>query len=123
MLQPWHEHPHFNSIKVQLEPSWFVASARRTEFQFHKGTIRTTAIMNQFTVMEIFQFHKGTIRTAKACQIMRIFFNFNSIKVQLEHLVGAFLISWVQPFQFHKGTIRTFYGSWNSQRGKEISIP
>ena len=34
---------HFNSIKVQLEPSDFVIPELDSIFQFHKGTIRTLA--------------------------------------------------------------------------------
>ena len=32
---------HFNSIKVQLEPSFPRCDPDRHPFQFHKGTIRT----------------------------------------------------------------------------------
>ena len=75
------------------------------KFQFHKGTIRTTASdtrllqyadFNSIKVQleqvaedgekhdDIFQFHKGTIRTPEKKQKRLVFFNFNSIKVQLE---------------------------------------
>ena len=33
------------------------------QFQFHKGTIRTSATLNATTGSDLFQFHKGTIRT------------------------------------------------------------
>ena len=49
------------------------------------------------------------------------YYNFNSIKVQLEH---TFKLSWESKmiFQFHKGTIRT-NPIWNTQCITEISIP
>ena len=54
---------YFNSIKVRLELSSFIASTSRTEFQFHKGAIRTKfRIYDSIAEMQ-FQFHKGAIRT------------------------------------------------------------
>ena len=32
-------------------------------FQFHKGTIKTTAIVGKHARYKLFQFHKGTIKT------------------------------------------------------------
>ena len=79
-------------------------------------------------VILLFQFHKGTIRTALTLKLIRIFLNFNSIKVQLEltprdvlqrydlhfnsikvqlELVPLRLRPALILFQFHKGTIRT----------------
>ena len=75
------------------------------EFQFHKGTIRTSIpfdlsilpanfnsikvqLERKFTAstygMIIFQFHKGTIRTTVLSVLKILSLNFNSIKVQLE---------------------------------------
>ena len=33
------------------------------QFQFHKGTIKTTASLQQEGKIQAFQFHKGTIKT------------------------------------------------------------
>ena len=55
----------------------------------------------------IFQFHKGTIKTLYKLFHIVSMQNFNSIKVQLNHVVGfGFLLSAV--FQFHKGTIKPY---------------
>ena len=90
---------NFNSIKVQLELSFYASAFRDiAEFQFHKGTIRT--LMSQLKKL-----------------IIR---NFNSIKVQLEQGIPKLLIT-ASKFQFHKGTIRTswrivacFFSNFNS---------
>ena len=83
---------NFNSIKVRLEQVEQQVSNFDSEFQFHKGTIRTELT--------------NKIRIDRK--------NFNTIKVLLEHdnitpLQGHHLL-----FQFHKGTIRTqvFYLSF-----------
>ena len=55
---------HFNSIKVRLKQ---LSAYRRTmfnrSFQFHKGTIKTMEIANEYITSKEFQFHKGTIKT------------------------------------------------------------
>ena len=57
-------HPHFNSIKVQLERLDDTIDGNEvTTFQFHKGTIRTRLRSMIFVDGTSFQFHKGTIRT------------------------------------------------------------
>ena len=61
------------------------APAPATEFQFHKGTIRTEEFDEFIDMENTFQFHKGTIRTHG----------------EAETTEGVSL------FQFHKGTIRT----------------
>ena len=58
--------PYFNSIKVQLELDYF------------NGVLPTP---------QLFQFHKGTIRTIGCSSSPVMVLNFNSIKVQLEHIV------------------------------------
>ena len=96
----------FNSIKVQLEPtfqSWYVSGSL---FQFHKGAIRTFTLRFEEITEPTFQFHKGAIRTSLFVFSSSDRLCFNSIKVQLEHrllvhCIAAFL------FQFHKGAIRT----------------
>ena len=82
--------PDFNSIKVRLEqltPSSVVYS---DQFQFHKGTIRTS--------IKTVQRHRENI-------------NFNSIKVRLEPKGGTADAPTLR-FQFHKGTIRTESSIW-----------
>ncbi len=56
----------------------------------------------------IFQFHKGAIRTNEALKVAFTGYNFNSIKVRLEHATqeGGELVA---VFQFHKGAIRTYH--------------
>ena len=77
---------YFNSIKVRLE----------------LGRLR----YNINTVTE-FQFHKGTIRTEFCLLYENNDNNFNSIKVRLELRLSSLLSSKASIFQFHKGTIRT----------------
>ena len=96
----------FNSIKVQLEPVTKRYVESHLRFQFHKGTIRTVRLIDRFFVPRLFQFHKGTIRTSAPIFYVRCGSNFNSIKVQLEHLTHRHMFT-AQVFQFHKGTIRT----------------
>ena len=54
-----------------------------------------------------FQFHKGAIRTAYAAQKYKEIQYFNSIKVRLEHCNVAVRVLDPAVFQFHKGAIRT----------------
>ena len=84
---------NFNSIKVRLKPSFLDTNKSVSEFQFHKGTIKTTT-----SLVTTFSF------------VMY----FNSIKVRLKQLCK--LAEWclLQPFQFHKGTIKTW---------KKVSVP
>ena len=77
-----------------------------SEFQFHKGTIRTGAAVGGLAGGVPFQFHKGTIRTCKIENCYLLIYDFNSIKVRLEHFTTAEGI-YAALFQFHKGTIRT----------------
>ena len=62
---------YFNSIKVQLEqepPN--ITPTELSEFQFHKGTIRTSQ---------------------KLILVLQSLLDFNSIKVQLEHYISRIL--------------------------------
>ena len=54
---------YFNSIKVRLEHPLSYLRSLVTEFQFHKGTIRTSRGCEGARWWLEFQFHKGTIRT------------------------------------------------------------
>ena len=83
-----------------------ISTPNSSEFQFHKGTIRTIIPTEFFEIRSIFQFHKGTIRTRYLLTYSCILPYFNSIKVQLELIILAVLCQSVE-FQFHKGTIRT----------------
>ena len=56
-----------------------------SEFQFHKGTIKTSDVEPVLPSFVEFQFHKGTIKTADFFCAYRKLDNFNSIKVRLKH--------------------------------------
>ena len=99
---------NFNSIKVRLEPLFSLGRDTLTEFQFHKGTIRTYQFPQKMSTDCLFQFHKGTIRTSSFLVSSRNLTHFNSIKVRLEHQFPQ-KMSTDCLFQFHKGTIRTVY--------------
>ena len=76
-------------------------------FQFHKGTIWTCSTVWYLWFCTLFQFHKGTIWTHNTHYSRRVFYYFNSIKVQFERRnLRARILSY-QIFQFHKGTIWT----------------
>ena len=53
-----------------------------------------------------FQFHKGAIRTVGFYLLISKEYNFNSIKVRLEHINDIYSTA-DTSFQFHKGAIRT----------------
>ena len=112
---------NFNSIKVRLEPLFSLGRDTLTEFQFHKGTIRTSSFLvssrnlTHFNSIKVrlehqfpqkmstdclFQFHKGTIRT-------------NATDVN----------TFAEKFQFHKGTIRTGVRLCSTDWLCHISIP
>ena len=78
------KNPHFNSIKVRLEPNCFKYISHCNLFQFHKGTIRTNHLAQGYQGLAAFQFHKGTIRTATTQVLDTVTAHFNSIKVRLE---------------------------------------
>ena len=75
----------------------------------------------KITMCTQFQFHKGTIRTFGDTMRCMMQDNFNSIKVRLERK-AVYGIDTIFQFQFHKGTIRTFFAS-QLQAKSEISIP
>ena len=75
----------FNSIKVRLELDIRNGRVAASEFQFHKGTIRTLLLL-------FYSFLRS---------------NFNSIKVRLEPFKNKKPTTLKSRFQFHKGTIRT----------------
>ena len=99
-------HSHFNSIKVRLNPEAAQQRGHLTpEFQFHKGTIKPSAVyfaaasssdfnsikvrlnpkdLSFYDLPAVFQFHKGTIKPN----------------------LGISILNKVNLFQFHKGTIK-----------------
>ena len=54
---------YFNSIKVRLKLYSDIALSDVSEFQFHKGTIKTQHDNEPLYPVRQFQFHKGTIKT------------------------------------------------------------
>ena len=54
---------NFNSIKVQLKLTDDVHERIMAQFQFHKGTIKTSETQSRTIAAVRFQFHKGTIKT------------------------------------------------------------
>ena len=76
---------NFNSIKVQLKPLTKEVCFYSWEFQFHKGTIKTSVISSSIQISQE---------------------NFNSIKVQLKQMQQT-SDALKYLFQFHKGTIKT----------------
>ena len=63
----------------------YKTSFNKVQFQFHKGTIRTTSPLQGQAGQILFQFHKGTIRTLHAGDFRsHRKYHFNSIKVRLE---------------------------------------
>ena len=54
-----------------------------------------------------FQFHKGTIKTSAPIDFIIIATHFNSIKVRLKLDIQLPVQNILALFQFHKGTIKT----------------
>ena len=105
--QPQDHYQDFNSIKVRLElEAAGINPYLMLEFQFHKGTIRTSS-SNQPTALQVnFNSIKVQLeRLISLCERLN-YVDFNSIKVRLELEIRAKQVC-VAPFQFHKGTIRT----------------
>ena len=90
-----HHHLHqrnFNSIKVQLEHSPKPPNNKRHRyFNSIKVQLELSFFERQFYVDSLFQFHKGTIRTRSPSGLPLTITDFNSIKVQLEHLRVSFV--------------------------------
>ena len=75
---------HFNSIKVQLERMISVIETQGWLFQFHKGTIRTSAETISMLPVRYFNSIKVQLEHNYAVKALRTVLYFNSIKVQLE---------------------------------------
>ena len=83
------EEHHFNSIKVRLKPRRRIVVVRiAPEFQFHKGTIKTSEHLQGYVRHFLFQFHKGTIKTRHPTSSYTTMSDFNSIKVRLKQHVA-----------------------------------
>ena len=78
-----------------------------SEFQFHKGTIRTGIFEPESCHIRYFNSIKVQLEHVACDQLVFDNGNFNSIKVQLE-LQKLPIRRLKRIFQFHKGTIRTF---------------
>ena len=70
----------------------------------------------------IFQFHKGTIRTFAVLRGYLAIRHFNSIKVRLERKKTIGSWSPLVLFQFHKGTIRTIDAQGKRFRSLEFQF-
>ena len=68
-----------------------------------------------------FQFHKGAIKTLSDEEKIRCYHCFNSIKVRLR-LVSGTILSSILWFQFHKGAIKTGWAV-NRENAIVVSIP
>ena len=76
----------FNSIKVRLEQQGQSKTIARLEFQFHKGTIRTSFFLTVLLqVSTNFNSIKVRLERLGFESIGRACLYFNSIKVRLEH--------------------------------------
>ena len=84
---------YFNSIKVRLKQN----------------------ILKEGLIVHLFQFHKGTIKTSAYADASDPLCDFNSIKVRL-NLLTVEQGETVLEFQFHKGTIKP------AETGKEAII-
>ena len=75
-------------------------------FQFHKGAIRTRAASGEWS--NLYDFNSIKVRLEHVVDLsLNAFDNyFNSIKVRLELPISISFIS-ISIFQFHKGAIRT----------------
>ena len=93
------------------------------QFQFHNGTIKTNGGTTEISPNSIFQFHNGTIKTIQCSNIGHILGNFNSIMVQLKHVIPDFGITFHPLFQFHNGTIKTTIYEFELNSSFMISIP
>ena len=63
----------FNSIKVRLKHTLYQRQTDWTEFQFHKGTIKTKYSDLCYATLPEFQFHKGTIKTP-SFEVLKLYF-------------------------------------------------
>ena len=99
---------NFNSIKVRLKHSLCLNPFLQV-FQTDFNSIKVRLKLNGSTQIRMqteFQFHKGTIKTIKWYDNRFRDLHFNSIKVRLKQdsiNQRAFALE----FQFHKGTIKT----------------
>ena len=81
---------NFNSIKVRLK-LYLLKACLWVCFDFNSIKVRLKHTwVNPGDTLKLFQFHKGTIKTIYLCKIGDLIRNFNSIKVRLKRVDGAF---------------------------------
>ena len=113
---------NFNSIKVRLKQKMPLCF-RRMYQHFNSIKVRLKRYLEYKTGFDRvqFQFHKGTIKTTHLLLHIIYHINFNSIKVRLKLLLLP-CFRQTLLFQFHKGTIKT-YASPLRWLSTYISIP
>ena len=98
---------YFNSIKVQLEQSYFSAHALETYyFNSIKVQLELAVSVVYYTLQSHFNSIKVQLEPLRSTMVAHLPVYFNSIKVQLEQSV-LYSSDSAHQFQFHKGTIRT----------------
>ena len=75
---------HFNSIKVRLELWNRTNKQKVSQFQFHKGAIRTLRLVQAVTMLRYFNSIKVRLEPSIDVQKLHQNLHFNSIKVRLE---------------------------------------
>ena len=115
---PKRQESYFNSIKVRLKLVWPRTFITTLIFQFHKGTIKTCAVLVRLVASRLY-FNSIKVRLKQRI-FMKLDLNqiyFNSIKVRLKPK-PVILKYEIEEFQFHKGTIKTV----NPESSKVISV-
>ena len=84
---------YFNSIKVQLELSASQDCSSSSQFQFHKGTIRTLSSLDLPPFLNYFNSIKVQLEQDLSNLEKGLKDYFNSIKVQLEQQILLCVIS------------------------------
>ena len=97
---------YFNSIKVRLKRG-IMDKKKYIDVYFNSIKVRLKPeVVDYVFDMSQFQFHKGTIKTLHHYKVLTKKRDFNSIKVRLKRLCCR-LCGRLSSFQFHKGTIKT----------------
>ena len=98
---------YFNSIKVRLKLALEELGQTVSQFQFHKGTIKTEP-QNTIRTAQGTHFNSIKVRLKRSLviPIMVGISDFNSIKVRLKPFC-TLMAKAGSLFQFHKGTIKT----------------
>ena len=99
---------NFNSIMVRLKDRKALRHFFITElFQFHYGTIKSTAYCLAAYCLLPFQFHYGTIKSSsnKKTRIAKILFQFHYGTIKRGNTLDYSCFT--AKFQFHYGTIKS----------------